>query len=179
MTIKELRTEKKLSQAAFAKTLAVSTSAISAIEAGRMKVSEKIADKVKEVYGEILEVEEKVEAAAEKAEEAVVAAVKAEKKTVAKKAAEKKPAAKKAKAAAVKAEKKVEEKIVAMKETVKKPRTKKAPVAEVVIQSPMGGEITPEAILAKVGAVDKVYIRVDENKAYWVKGEETGSVDLW
>ena len=60
MTLKELRTEKKLSQAAFAKTLAVSSSAISAIEAGRMKVSEKIADKVKEVYGEILEVEEKV-----------------------------------------------------------------------------------------------------------------------
>ena len=94
-----------------------------------------------------------------------------------------KPAAKKAKAAAVKAEKKVEEKVTAMKETVKetvkKPRAKKAPVAEVIIQSAMGGEITPAAVLAKVGAVDKVYIRVDENKAYWVKGEETGSVDLW
>lgn len=201
MTIKELRTEKKLSQAAFAKTLAVSTSAISAIEAGRMNVSEKIAEKVKEVYGVILGAEEKVEAAAVKAEAAVVAAVAAEKKAVAKKAAakkpaaekksatekkpavEKKPAAKKAKAAAVKAEKKVEEKVTAMKETVKetvkKPRAKKAPVAEVIIQSAMGGEITPAAVLAKVGAVDKVYIRVDENKAYWVKGEETGSVDLW
>lgn len=201
MTIKELRTEKKLSQAAFAKTLAVSTSAISAIEAGRMNVSEKIAEKVKEVYGVILGAEEKVEAAAVKAEAAVVAAVAAEKNAVAKKAAakkpaaekksaaekkpavEKKPAAKKAKAAAVKAEKKVEEKVTAMKETVKetvkKPRAKKAPVAEVIIQSAMGGEITPAAVLAKVGAVDKVYIRVDENKAYWVKGEETGSVDLW
>ena len=201
MTIKELRTEKKLSQAAFAKTLAVSTSAISAIEAGRMNVSEKIAEKVKEVYGVILGAEEKVEAAAVKAEAAVVAAVAAEKKAVAKKAAAKKPAAekksaaekkpaagkkpaaKKAKAAAVKAEKKVEEKVTAMKETVKetvkKPRAKKAPVAEVIIQSAMGGEITPAAVLAKVGAVDKVYIRVDENKAYWVKGEETGSVDLW
>ena len=201
MTIKELRTEKKLSQAAFAKTLAVSTSAISAIEAGRMNVSEKIAEKVKEVYGVILGAEEKVEAAAVKAEAAVVAAVAAEKKAVAKKAAakkpeaekksaaekkpavEKKPAAKKAKAAAVKAEKKVEEKVTAMKETVKetvkKPRAKKAPVAEVIIQSAMGGEITPAAGLAKVGAGDKVYIRVDENKAYWVKGEETGSVDLW
>lgn len=188
MTIKELRTEKKLSQAAFAKTLAVSTSAISAIEAGRMNVSEKIADKVKEVYGVILGAEEKVEAAV-KAEAAVVAAVKAEKKSVEKKAAakkaavENKPAVKKAKAAAAKAEKKVEEKVTAMKETVKetvkKPRAKKVPVSEVIIQSPMGGEITPEAILAKVGAVDKIYIRVDENKAYWVKGEETGSVDLW
>ena len=61
----------------------------------------------------------------------------------------------------------------------KKPVAKKAPAAEVIIQSPMGGEITPEAVLAKVGTVEKVYIRVDENKAYWVNGEETGSVDLW
>ena len=58
---------------------------------------------------------------------------------------------------------------------------KKAPAkkAEVIIQSAFGGEITPEAILAKVGAVDKVYVRVDENKAYWVRGGETGNVDLW
>ncbi len=165
MTIKELRTEKKLSQAAFAKTLAVSSSAISAIEAGRMNVSAKIADKVKEVYGVILDAEEKVEAA-------VVAKI--EKKA----AVSEKPVAKKEKVAATKSEKKIEEK-TAMKETVKKPRSKKAPVSEVIIQSPLGGEITPEAVLAKVGAVDKVYIRVDENKAYWVKGEETGSVDLW
>ena len=47
------------------------------------------------------------------------------------------------------------------------------------IQSPLGGEISPDEILARVGAVDDVYVRVDENKAYWVKGEETGSVDLW
>ena len=58
-----------------------------------------------------------------------------------------------------------------------KPAAKKA--VEVIIQSPMGGNITPEAILAKVGKADKIYIRVDENKAYWVRGKETGSVDLW
>ena len=63
------------------------------------------------------------------------------------------------------------------KTAAKKPAAKKA--AEVIIQSPMGGNITPEAILAKVGKADKVYIRVDENKAYWVRGKETGSVDLW
>ena len=50
----------------------------------------------------------------------------------------------------------------------------------VFIQSPLGGEITSAEILAKVGTdVDRVYVRVDQNKAYWVKGEETGSVDLW
>ena len=48
-----------------------------------------------------------------------------------------------------------------------------------IIQSPMGGNITPDEILAKVGKADKIYVRVDENKAYWVRGKETGSVDLW
>ena len=84
-----------------------------------------------------------------------------ETKTAAKKPAAEKPAAKKP------AEKKA---------AVKKPAAK---VAEVIIQSPLGGEITPEAILKKVGQVDTVYVRVDQNKAYWVKGEEYGSVDLW
>ena len=49
----------------------------------------------------------------------------------------------------------------------------------VFIQSPMGGEITPEEILAKAGNVDKVYVRLDQNKLHWVKGDETGSVDIW
>ena len=81
-------------------------------------------------------------------------------------------AAKTAKAAVKKAAAKPAEKAAA-----KKPAAKKA--VEVIIQSPMGGNITPEEIMAKVGKADKVYIRVDENKAYWVRGKETGSVDLW
>lgn len=80
--------------------------------------------------------------------------------------------------AASKTEKKAAaKKPAAKKSTTKKSTAKKA--AEVIIQSPMGGEITSEEILARVGKVDKVYIRVDENKAYWVKGKETGDVDLW
>ena len=68
--------------------------------------------------------------------------------------------------------------------TPKKSQEKKG----LVIQSPMGGEITPDEILAKistatkgsgVGKVDTIYVRVDENKAYWVKGKKSGSVDLW
>ena len=53
------------------------------------------------------------------------------------------------------------------------------PANEVIIQSPLGENITPAEILAKTGPVDKVYVRVDVNKAYWVRGEETGNVDLW
>ena len=48
-----------------------------------------------------------------------------------------------------------------------------------IIQSPTGGEIKLESILAKIGVVDKVYIRADVNKAYWVRDEESGEVDLW
>lgn len=42
-----------------------------------------------------------------------------------------------------------------------------------------GGEITPEEIRARISEADAVYIRVDQNKANWVKGDENGSIDLW
>jgi len=72
----------------------------------------------------------------------------------------------------------------AEKKTPKKSQKKKG----LIIQSPMGGEITPDEIVAKisiatkgsgVGKVDTIYVRIDENKAYWVKGKKSGSVDLW
>ena len=50
--------------------------------------------------------------------------------------------------------------------------------SKIIIQSPLGAEISAEEILAKVGDVDKIYVRVDENKAYWVKGKKSGSIDL-
>ena len=50
---------------------------------------------------------------------------------------------------------------------------------QVIIQSSMGGEITVEEIMAKVGEVDRVYVRVDQNAAYWVKGDASGAVNLW
>ena len=62
----------------------------------------------------------------------------------------------------------------------KKPARKKAPL-RVIIQSPYGGEITPEEIAAKIPeqATD-VYVRVDQNKLWWLKNdEEYGSVSIW
>ena len=51
---------------------------------------------------------------------------------------------------------------------------------EIIIQSPMGGEITPEQVIAKLPVgVDCVFIRVDQNKLWWIRGEETGNVDIW
>ena len=108
--------------------------------------------------------------------------------TVKKAAAAKKPAAKKAAApkaapktatkTAAKAAVKSAVKAAASKTDAKKPAPKTKDV-EYIIQSPMGGEITPAEILKKVGKADKIYIRVDQNKAYWISGKESGSVDLW
>ena len=100
------------------------------------------------------------------------------KKAAEEKAAEKKPVEKKVETEKVeKVEKAPAKKPAEKKPAAKKPVAKKT--AEVIIQSPLGGEITGAEILKRVGDVDKVYVRVDENKAYWVRGDETGSVDLW
>ena len=67
-------------------------------------------------------------------------------------------------------------------EEAKKPGRKAlAAKLDIVIQSVMGGAITPEEITAKVpkGAVS-AYVKVEENKIYWVnKKGETGSVEIW
>ena len=284
MNLKELRTQLNLTQAALAKELGVTGKTISLIEGGKMKLSDKLSAKIKEVYGESIAMAE-AEKAFEAESKAVVAEVEAEveKAVVAEEKAEKKkaraakkkaeaeaeqiadtvsafvaevvePEAEKKKARATKkkveaekdtaaaaipkTEKKAEKKtrkvkakaqadkpaaavvaeaVVAPVEAAveaatapveaavaekkgrkkapakktataeKKATAKKVPVAKkqssatplVILQSPFGGEITAEEILSKVGSVDKVYVRIDQNKAYWVKGEENGEVDLW
>ena len=41
----------------------------------------------------------------------------------------------------------------------------------VLIQSQLGGTITPEEVLKRIPeGCDRVYIKPEENKAYWVKG---------
>ena len=197
MTIKELRTKEGLSQSALAKKLGIATSAIGHMENGRMKVSAKIAEKAKEVYGVVIDTEAKVEKAAKAtAKKTKTAAQKAEK------------AVKKAPAKVKAAEKKVEDKVVAdkieakkavakttrkTKTAVKKATTKvekavekpaakaKAAKLTIEIQSPLGGSITPEEIAAKLPKdTTNVYVRIDENKLYWVKKNgETGSIEIW
>ena len=44
----------------------------------------------------------------------------------------------------------------------------------------MGGQITVDDILKRVPeGADQVYIKPEENKAYWVKGDESGEIVLW
>ena len=52
---------------------------------------------------------------------------------------------------------------------------------EMYIQSPLGGNITPEQVLAKLpeGTVS-CYVRVDQNLIWWVREDgETGAVEIW
>lgn len=251
MNLKELRTQLNLTQAALAKELGVTSKTISLIESGRLKLSDKLAAKIKEVYGKepntpvaetvvseakavVAKVEKAVEEVAGSAEKKVARKARATKKKVeaeaekladaaadavleAEKKVEKKARKVKAKAqadkpaaemvaeavvapveAAVEAVAAPVEAAVAEKKSRKKAPTKKAPAKKkalapkktqtapkapatplVILQSPFGGEITAEEILSKVGSVDTVYVRIDQNKAYWVKGEENGEVDLW
>ena len=56
----------------------------------------------------------------------------------------------------------------------------KAQETVIYIQSPLGGNITPEEIRARVPeCAETVYVRVDQNKLWWVNGVEYGSVDIW
>ena len=147
-TIKELRTDLKLSQAAFAKSIGISTASVVAYENGHTIPRKKVLDKIKEVYG------------------AEISFASDEGK------GKKAPSAEKPKRG---------KKMVDTEKTEKQKRTRRAKntAPTIIIQSALGGAITVEEIVARIGTADQVYVRVDENKAYWVRGEETGSIDLW
>ena len=151
MTIKEFRQSQGLSQPKLAKALGIGVSTIGGYETGRINPSQKIFDKIKEVFGVDLTA----------AEPAPVV----EEKKPAKRAAKKKEA--------------VEEKVEVAEEKVEAVEEKALPSPTIIIQSAMGGEITVEEILARVGDVEKVYVKPEENAAYWVRGEESGAVALW
>ena len=78
-----------------------------------------------------------------------------------------------------------EEKVTAKKAPVmkaEKPAAKAvARKGNIVFESPLGGAITPEAIIKKLPkeAVN-AHVKVEENTIYWVgKNGETGSVEIW
>ncbi len=97
---------------------------------------------------------------------------------------------KKAEAAAVeievkknarKASRKVKNAVETVEKEIKASEKKaKAAKLEIIVQAPMGGNITAEEIAAKLPeGAEAVFVRVDQNKLWWVRGEETGSVDIW
>ena len=57
---------------------------------------------------------------------------------------------------------------------------REAPMPEIRIQSPLGGNITPGEIMARMPeGTEACYVRVDQNLIWWVRGEETGAVEIW
>ena len=72
-----------------------------------------------------------------------------------------------------------------VKETAVRKRTTRSAAPVITIQSVMGGEITVDEILKRIAeregkqAVTNIYIKAEENRAYYVAGGETGSVELW
>ena len=61
-----------------------------------------------------------------------------------------------------------------------KPVKKKTPKMDIYIQSPMGGDITPEQVAAKMPeGTEACYVRVDQNLIWWIRGNETGAVRIW
>ena len=86
-----------------------------------------------------------------------------------------------AKKTAGKAKRTVKKTEAKVEEAATKPARKaRAAKLDIVIQSVMGGAITPGEIAAKVPkGADTVFVRVDQNKLWWIRGEETGNVDIW
>ena len=81
--------------------------------------------------------------------------------------------------------KKVAPKKAAKKAVVKLSERKAAPKKaekklEIYIQSPYGGNITPEEIAARMPeGAEACFVRVDQNLIWWIRGEETGAVEIW
>ena len=174
MTLKEFRQANKLSQQALADALGISVSSERQYEYGKREPSSAVLERLKAVYGVDLN-----EPETKKAQVAAAPAKEPAKKTPRKK-----------EAAPAEKPKRARKKNVLPTEATKDEGLKSAAEAavkslfekkvDIVIQSPMGGEITAEEILAKLPLpVDKVYIRVDQNAAYWVRGDESGAVNLW
>lgn len=56
----------------------------------------------------------------------------------------------------------------------------KAAKLDIIFESAMGGQITPEDIAKMVPAgTTAAYVKLEDNKIYWIKGDENGSVDIW
>ena len=192
MTIKEFRISQKLSQVELATALGISVSSERAYEYGARNPSATVVTRIKELYGVDLAAAEaapapaveevpakkprtrkKKETAAEAAPAEPVPAVEEKAEKPAKRTRKKKDA----EAAPAEPVPAVEEKVD--EKPAKKPRARKKTTPTVIIQSIMGGEINVEQIIAKVGEVDTIYVKPEENAAFWVRGEETGAVNLW
>ena len=132
----------------------------------KKELGKAVADKI---TAEEIEVKKTVRKAARTAKEAVEAAVQSDDAVAAQIEVKK---------TARKAARKVKETVETGVEETKKAMRRAQ--LNIIIQSPMGGAISTDAIAEKIPKdADSVYVRVDENMLYWVRGNETGAVNIW
>ena len=201
--IKELRKRNDLSLKSFAESVGISGTSASLYESGKQNPGKKTLDKICEVYGvtkEWLTEDELKKTAApalEKAEKAVAPVLEEAKKTIAPALEEAKKTAapvlekagKTVAAGTKKAEKAVEAAAAETgKETQKasgSKKSKKAVEPVVMIESAMGGQISMDEILKRVNEAVKakerlaIYVKPEDNKAYYSSEAGDGSIDLW
>ena len=201
--IKELRKRNDLSLKSFAESVGISGTSASLYETGKQNPGKKTLDKICEVYGvtkEWLTEDELKKTAApalEKAEKAVAPVLEEAKKTIAPAMEEAKKTAapvlekagKTVAAGTKKAEKAVEAAAAEKgKETQKasgSKKIKKAVEPVVMIESAMGGQISMDEILKRVNEAVKakerlaIYVKPEDNKAYYSSEAGDGSIDLW
>ena len=165
----KIREEKNLSKSEFAKLLGVTPMLLGRYEKGSRAIPEDIAKKLQDTaVATEIEVKKTARKGGRKAKEAAEAVAQSD-PVVAAEIEVKKNTRK----AGRKVKEAVEEAAAVAKEA--------AGIPNIIIQSPMGGYITPADIVKKVpkGTAD-VYVRVDENKLYYVlKNGETGDMDIW
>ena len=177
----KIREEKNLTKGAFAKLIGISPLMQGRYESGKIAIPESIAGKVKEVAAEAAPVAEK------KTEEPKTEEKPKKRKSIKtedlKKAAE--AVVEKVKETASEVKKNTEKKkTTEKKETTSKKKTvtkKKNPTLS--IQSLMGGSLTTEEIIGRVLEVapdaEDIYVKTEENKAYYTAKSGDGFIILW
>ena len=199
----KIREEKNLSKSDFAKLLGVTPMLLGRYEKGSCAIPEDIAKKLQDTaVATEIEVKKTARKGGRKAKEAAEAVAQSDPVVAAEIEVKKntRKAGRKAKEVVTEVKEAVEDKVVAEEIEVKKTarkgarkaketvsaakesvKRKAAGIPNIIIQSPMGGYITPADIAKKVpkNAAD-VYVRVDENKLYYVlKNGENGDVNIW
>ncbi|MBQ1310708.1 MAG: helix-turn-helix transcriptional regulator [Blautia sp.] len=191
--IKEVRTKAGMSQKKFADALAVSQSRIARYETSKGEPGEELIQKICETFDVTREwllgiaALEPVKKAAETVKTEEPAAEVPEESAVQEEAEEKTAA----EASEENAVQEAAEETAADAAAENAAEEAEAPAAAeekaadpvIVVQSVMGGEITVGELLNRIAAVvrnaEKIYVKPEENKAYWVKGEASGFIELW
>ena len=180
--LKSIREAKNQSKGDFAKLLGITPMMVGRYESGKVQIPETVAEKVKALSDAAaaaeIEIKKTARKTVRKAKEAAGDTAAMAKEAVADQAVAEEIAVRKT---VRKAGRKAAEAVEAVAAAAVDAEAEMMAGMNITIQSPMGGYITTADIAKKVpvGTVD-VYVRVDENKLYYVLANgETGSINIW